>query len=136
MTLCVRTVQCSVSYCAVVSLSVCRLVMLIAAINKASSVSCPRVCLCRRRRPKTDLQTADPVSPSWPGRDKPPAHAAPTQATSSQLPQGRWQQGIEILRQTTLQIPLNLHTVDVPFFEAHYFHSFLMDVLVSLHSAY
>ncbi len=65
----------------------------ISNINNTSSVSFPRVWLCRRGRLKTDLLTRVLVSPSWHGRDKPPAHAVPIQATSSQLPQGRWQRG-------------------------------------------
>lgn len=107
-------------------------------INKTSSVSFPRVCLCRRKLLKTDLPIPVLVSPSWPGRDKPPAHVAPIQATSSQLPQGRWQARAakKYCDKLPLQNPSNLHTVDVPFFKALYFHSFLMDVLVSLHSAY
>ncbi len=132
--LCVRTVLLHELYL-ILCFSIYCLVILIVTINKTSSVFFPRVCLCRRRRLKIDLPTADLVSPSWPGRDKPPAHAAPIQATSNQLPQGRWQQGIEILRQTTLQTP-ELTYSRCAFFEAHYFHSFLMDVLVSLHSAY
>lgn len=42
-----------------------------------------RVCPCRRWRLKTDWPTLAPVSPSWPGRDKPPAPVAPIQDTSS-----------------------------------------------------
>lgn len=110
----------------------------IMAINGASCAFRPRVCLCRRRRLKTGSPTPAPVSPSWPGRDKPPAHAAPTQATSSQLPQGRWLQGREKKNPATnyLTDPPNLHTVDVPFLRHTIFHSFLMEVLVFLHSAY
>lgn len=119
--MCVRAAWCSCisSYCSESpSYLVVILMVTIKNNNKTSFVSFPRVCLCRRRRLKTDLPTPAPVSRSWPGRDKPPAHAAPSQATSSQLPQGRWKQGRNIMRQTTLQTPLNLHAVDVPFWGA------------------
>lgn len=116
--------------------SLLMLIVTIPTINETSSLFPQRVCLCRRGRLKTDWPTLALGSPFWPGRDKPPTRAAPIQATSSKLPQGRWQQGRKMLWQNYLTNPLNFYTVHVPFFWGTLFPLISNGSSCFLHSAY